>query len=75
MRVLSLAVVHITVIMSLTCAALSPQVCANIMEYCQILLLQSSAQAQFTICLFSPFGSEPAGRDGGRAGQTLNTNQ
>ncbi|XP_077424154.1 nuclear pore complex protein Nup205 [Vanacampus margaritifer] len=43
------------------------QVCANIMEYCQTLLLQSSAQAQFTICLFSPFGSEPAGRDGGRA--------
>nr|XP_061812614.1 nuclear pore complex protein Nup205-like isoform X2 [Nerophis lumbriciformis] len=36
------------------------QVCANIMEYCQILLLQSSAQAQFTICLFSPFGGEPA---------------
>ncbi|XP_077593969.1 nuclear pore complex protein Nup205 isoform X2 [Stigmatopora nigra] len=42
------------------------QVCANIMEYCQILLLQSSTQAQFTICLFSPFGGEPAGRDGGR---------
>uniref|UniRef100_A0AAX7SW50 Nucleoporin 205 n=1 Tax=Astatotilapia calliptera TaxID=8154 RepID=A0AAX7SW50_ASTCA len=30
------------------------QVCANIMEYCQALLLQSSAQAQFSICLFSP---------------------
>uniref|UniRef100_A0A672ZUA9 Nucleoporin 205 n=1 Tax=Sphaeramia orbicularis TaxID=375764 RepID=A0A672ZUA9_9TELE len=43
------------------------QVCANIMEYCQTLLLQSSAQAQFSICLFSPSGSEPAGRDGGRA--------
>ncbi|KAF3689084.1 Nuclear pore complex protein Nup205 205 kDa nucleoporin Nucleoporin Nup205 [Channa argus] len=42
------------------------QVCANIMEYCQTLLLQSSAQAQFSICLFSPSGSEPAGRDGGR---------
>lgn len=41
------------------------QVCANIMEYCQTLLLQSSAQAQFSICLFSPSGSEPAGRDGG----------
>uniref|UniRef100_A0A1A8FQG8 Nucleoporin 205 n=1 Tax=Nothobranchius korthausae TaxID=1143690 RepID=A0A1A8FQG8_9TELE len=40
------------------------QVCANIMEYCQTLLLQSSAQAQFSICLFSPSGSEPAGRDG-----------
>ncbi|XP_060933087.1 nuclear pore complex protein Nup205 [Limanda limanda] len=42
------------------------QVCANIMEYCQTLLLQSSTQAQFSICLFSPSGSEPAGRDGGR---------
>ncbi|KAG7522445.1 nuclear pore complex protein Nup205 [Solea senegalensis] len=42
------------------------QVCANIMEYCQALLLQSSTQAQFSICLFSPSGSEPAGRDGGR---------
>uniref|UniRef100_A0AAX7TH69 Nucleoporin 205 n=1 Tax=Astatotilapia calliptera TaxID=8154 RepID=A0AAX7TH69_ASTCA len=41
-------------------------VCANIMEYCQALLLQSSAQAQFSICLFSPSGSEPAGRDGAR---------
>uniref|UniRef100_A0AAQ5ZFQ3 Nucleoporin 205 n=1 Tax=Amphiprion ocellaris TaxID=80972 RepID=A0AAQ5ZFQ3_AMPOC len=41
-------------------------VCANIMEYCQTLLLQSSAQAQFSICLFSPSGSEPAGRDRGR---------
>uniref|UniRef100_A0A8C5ATS5 Nucleoporin 205 n=1 Tax=Gadus morhua TaxID=8049 RepID=A0A8C5ATS5_GADMO len=48
-------------------AALYSQVCANIMEYCQTLLLQSSAQAQFTICLFSPSGSEPAGRDGARA--------
>nr|XP_057942817.1 nuclear pore complex protein Nup205 isoform X2 [Doryrhamphus excisus] len=42
------------------------QVCANIMEYCQTLLLQSSAQAQFSICLFSPLGSEPDGRDGNR---------
>lgn len=48
---------------------LCTQVCANIMEYCQTLLLQSSAQAQFSICLFSPSGSEPAGRDGGRSGQ------
>ncbi|XP_077452437.1 nuclear pore complex protein Nup205 isoform X2 [Stigmatopora argus] len=48
------------------------QVCANIMEYCQILLLQSSTQAQFTICLFSPFGGEPAGRDGGRKELTSN---
>ncbi|XP_029697676.1 nuclear pore complex protein Nup205 [Takifugu rubripes] len=43
------------------------QVCANLMEYCQTLLLQSSNQAQFSICLFSPSASEPAGRDGGRA--------
>uniref|UniRef100_A0A8B9L911 Nucleoporin 205 n=1 Tax=Astyanax mexicanus TaxID=7994 RepID=A0A8B9L911_ASTMX len=35
------------------------QVCANIMEYCQTLLLQSSAEAQFTVCLFSPSASEP----------------
>lgn len=46
------------------------QVCANLMEYCQTLLLQSSNQAQFSICLFSPSASEPAGRDGGRAGQS-----
>lgn len=39
------------------------------MEYCQTLLLQSSAQAQFSICLFSPSGSEPAGRDAGRSGE------
>ncbi|KAL0968511.1 hypothetical protein UPYG_G00267840 [Umbra pygmaea] len=40
------------------------QVCANIMEYCQTLLLQSSAQAQFSICLFSPSVNEPVSRDG-----------
>lgn len=37
------------------------QICANIMEYCQTLLLQSSAEAQFTLCLFSPSASEPTG--------------
>uniref|UniRef100_A0A672HJD3 Nucleoporin 205 n=1 Tax=Salarias fasciatus TaxID=181472 RepID=A0A672HJD3_SALFA len=47
------------------------QVCANIMEYCQTLLLQSSTQAQFSICLFSPSGSEPASRDGGRTVPSL----
>ncbi|KAK2894548.1 hypothetical protein Q8A67_011777 [Cirrhinus molitorella] len=36
------------------------QICANIMEYCQTLLLQSSAEAQFTLCLFSPSACEPA---------------
>ncbi|XP_056621541.1 nuclear pore complex protein Nup205 isoform X1 [Triplophysa dalaica] len=36
------------------------QICANIMEYCQTLLLQSSPEAQFTLCLFSPSASEPA---------------
>ncbi|KAJ8002888.1 hypothetical protein DPEC_G00163630 [Dallia pectoralis] len=46
------------------------QVCANIMEYCQTLLLQSSAQAQFSICLFSPSVTEPASRDG-RTDQSL----
>lgn len=39
------------------------QICANIMEYCQTLLLQSSPEAQFTLCLFSPSASEPAGED------------
>lgn len=38
------------------------QICANIMEYCQTLLLQSSAEAQFTVCLFSPSASEPTGQ-------------
>lgn len=38
------------------------QICANIMEYCQALLLQSSAEAQFTVCLFSPSASEPTGQ-------------
>ncbi|XP_023681691.2 nuclear pore complex protein Nup205 isoform X1 [Paramormyrops kingsleyae] len=42
------------------------QICANVMEYCQTLLLQSSAQAQFSVCLFSPSVAEPAGRDGPR---------
>uniref|UniRef100_A0A7N8XLB2 Nucleoporin 205 n=1 Tax=Mastacembelus armatus TaxID=205130 RepID=A0A7N8XLB2_9TELE len=54
------------IVSDLSGAVLCPQVCANIMEYCQTLLLQSSAQAQFSICLFSPSGSEPAGRDAGR---------
>ncbi|KAJ8269075.1 hypothetical protein COCON_G00116820 [Conger conger] len=43
------------------------QICANVMEYCQTLLLQSSAKAQFSVCLFSPSASEPAVRDGSRA--------
>ncbi|XP_067090064.1 nuclear pore complex protein Nup205 isoform X1 [Osmerus mordax] len=42
------------------------QVCANIMEYCQALLLQSSAQAQYSICLFSPSVSETSSRDPAR---------
>ncbi|XP_035283099.1 nuclear pore complex protein Nup205 isoform X1 [Anguilla anguilla] len=43
------------------------QICANVMEYCQTLLLQSSAKAQFSVCLFSPSASEPAVRDASRA--------
>ncbi|KAG5845860.1 hypothetical protein ANANG_G00143660 [Anguilla anguilla] len=43
------------------------QMCANVMEYCQTLLLQSSAKAQFSVCLFSPSASEPAVRDASRA--------
>ncbi|XP_006633765.1 nuclear pore complex protein Nup205 [Lepisosteus oculatus] len=42
------------------------QICANVMEYCQTLLLQSSLEAQFSICLFSPSVMEPTGRDGSR---------
>ncbi|KAJ8391053.1 hypothetical protein AAFF_G00096740 [Aldrovandia affinis] len=42
------------------------QICANVMEYCQTLLLQSSPKAQFSICLFSPSATEPAVRDGSR---------
>ncbi|XP_066580685.1 nuclear pore complex protein Nup205 [Amia ocellicauda] len=42
------------------------QICANVMEYCQALLLQSSPQAQFSICLFSPSVTEPTGREGPR---------
>ena len=38
------------------------------MEYCQTLLLQSSSEAQFSICLFSPAASEPAARDTTRPG-------
>uniref|UniRef100_A0A7N8XE72 Nucleoporin 205 n=1 Tax=Mastacembelus armatus TaxID=205130 RepID=A0A7N8XE72_9TELE len=59
------------IVSDLSGAVLCPQVCANIMEYCQTLLLQSSAQAQFSICLFSPSGSEPAGRDAGHLSSTL----
>ncbi len=59
----------VLMVIELRGSVLCVQVCANIMEYCQTLLLQSSAQAQFSICLFSPSGSDPAGRDGGRAGQ------
>ncbi|XP_028813350.1 nuclear pore complex protein Nup205-like [Denticeps clupeoides] len=36
------------------------QICANIMEYCQTLLLQSSADAHFSLCLFSPTANESA---------------
>ncbi|XP_033880208.2 nuclear pore complex protein Nup205-like [Acipenser ruthenus] len=30
------------------------QICANVMESCQSLLLQSSLESQFSVCLFSP---------------------
>ncbi|MGH0150797.1 UNVERIFIED_CONTAM: hypothetical protein FKN15_018622 [Acipenser sinensis] len=43
------------------------QICANVMEYCQSLLLQSSLESQFSVCLFSPTMAEPASQDGPRA--------
>ncbi|XP_039625995.1 nuclear pore complex protein Nup205 isoform X3 [Polypterus senegalus] len=42
------------------------QICANVLEYSQSLLLQSSSESQFSICLFSPLMVEPANRDGPR---------
>ncbi|XP_064417895.1 nuclear pore complex protein Nup205 isoform X2 [Latimeria chalumnae] len=42
------------------------QICANVMEYCQALLLYSAPTAQHTICLFTPSLSEAVARDGTR---------
>uniref|UniRef100_A0A8C5KMV8 Nucleoporin 205 n=1 Tax=Jaculus jaculus TaxID=51337 RepID=A0A8C5KMV8_JACJA len=42
------------------------QICANVMEYCQSLILQSSPTLQHAVCLFTPSLSETINRDGPR---------
>ncbi|KAG6926829.1 nucleoporin 205 [Chelydra serpentina] len=42
------------------------QICANVMEYCQSLMLQCAPTFQHTICLFTPSLSESTNRDGPR---------
>uniref|UniRef100_A0A8C0LUB7 Nucleoporin 205 n=1 Tax=Canis lupus dingo TaxID=286419 RepID=A0A8C0LUB7_CANLU len=42
------------------------QICANVMEYCQSLMLQSSPTFQHAMCLFTPSLSETINRDGPR---------
>uniref|UniRef100_A0A2K5QGI6 Nucleoporin 205 n=1 Tax=Cebus imitator TaxID=2715852 RepID=A0A2K5QGI6_CEBIM len=42
------------------------QICANVMEYCQLLMLQSSPTFQHAVCLFTPSLSETVNRDGPR---------
>ncbi|XP_069084056.1 nuclear pore complex protein Nup205 [Pleurodeles waltl] len=42
------------------------QICSNVMEYCQALMLQSAPTSQHSICLFTPSLSETATRDGSR---------
>ncbi|XP_006125927.2 nuclear pore complex protein Nup205 [Pelodiscus sinensis] len=42
------------------------QICANVMEYCQSLMLQCAPTFQHTVCLFTPSLSESTNRDGTR---------
>ncbi|XP_005405531.1 PREDICTED: nuclear pore complex protein Nup205 isoform X1 [Chinchilla lanigera] len=42
------------------------QICANVMEYCQSLILQSSPTLQHIVCLFTPSLSESSNREGPR---------
>ncbi|EPQ04244.1 Nuclear pore complex protein Nup205 [Myotis brandtii] len=42
------------------------QICANVMEYCQSLMMQSSPTFQHAVCLFTPSLSETINRDGPR---------
>ncbi|CAH2276623.1 nuclear pore complex Nup205 [Pelobates cultripes] len=42
------------------------QICCNVMEYCQALMMQSSPTFQQTVCLFTPSLTETASRDGPR---------
>lgn len=45
------------------------QICANVMEYCESLMLQSAPSFQHTVCLFTPSLSESTNRDGPRQGE------
>uniref|UniRef100_A0A8C9L7W3 Nucleoporin 205 n=1 Tax=Pavo cristatus TaxID=9049 RepID=A0A8C9L7W3_PAVCR len=42
------------------------QICANVMEYCESLMLQSAPSFEHTVCLFTPSLSESTNRDGPR---------
>nr|XP_033813775.1 nuclear pore complex protein Nup205 isoform X3 [Geotrypetes seraphini] len=42
------------------------QICSNVMEYCQALMLQSTPYSQNMICLFTPSLSEMNTREGSR---------
>ncbi|KAJ7329960.1 hypothetical protein JRQ81_016134 [Phrynocephalus forsythii] len=42
------------------------QICANVMEYCQLLMMQSAPNFEHTVCLFTPSFSESISRDGPR---------
>ncbi|XP_007909424.1 nuclear pore complex protein Nup205 [Callorhinchus milii] len=42
------------------------QICANVVEFCKTLLMQSSPSSQHTICLFTPSLSEVTTREGTR---------
>ncbi|XP_078424660.1 nuclear pore complex protein Nup205 [Cetorhinus maximus] len=42
------------------------QICANVVQYCQTLLIQSSTGSQYTICLFTPSLAEGTSREGSR---------
>ncbi|XP_041441814.1 LOW QUALITY PROTEIN: nuclear pore complex protein Nup205 [Xenopus laevis] len=42
------------------------QICSNVMEYCQALMIQNSPSFQQTVCLFTPSLMESTSRDGTR---------
>ncbi|KAJ6656378.1 hypothetical protein lerEdw1_003881 [Lerista edwardsae] len=42
------------------------QICANVMEYCQSLMIQCAPTFEHTVCLFTPSLSESTNRDGSR---------
>ncbi|XP_069713250.1 nuclear pore complex protein Nup205 isoform X2 [Phaenicophaeus curvirostris] len=42
------------------------QICANVIKYCESLMLQSAPSSQHAVCLFTPSLSESTNRDGSR---------